>query len=147
MDIVEGVRQGDVRAMARLMSWIENDGPEATAALKALYPATGRALIVGITGPPGTGKSTLTDLLTKEFRRGGKTVGIVAVDTTSPFTGGAILADRIRMQQHSLDPGVFIRSMATRGHLGGLARATNDVANVLDAAGKELIFIETVGVG
>ena len=147
MDIVEGVRQGDVRAMARLMSWIENDGPEATAALKALYPATGRALIVGITGPPGTGKSTLTDLLTKEFRRGGKTVGIVAVDPTSPFTGGAILADRIRMQQHSLDPGVFIRSMATRGHLGGLARATNDVANVLDAAGKELIFIETVGVG
>lgn len=147
MDIVEGVRQGDVRAMARLMSWIENDGPEATAALKALYPATGRALIVGITGPPGTGKSTLTDLLTKEFRRGGKTVGIVAVDPTSPFTGGAILADRIRMQQHSLDAGVFIRSMATRGHLGGLAKATGDVVNVLDAAGKELILVETVGVG
>jgi LAO/AO transport system kinase len=133
--------------MARLMSLIENDSPEATPVLKGLYPFTGRAFVVGITGPPGSGKSTLTDQLTQEFRRQGRTIGIVAVDPTSPFTGGAILADRIRMQQHSLDPGVFIRSMATRGHLGGLAKATNDVVNVLDAAGKEVILIETVGVG
>jgi LAO/AO transport system kinase len=129
------------------MSLVENDSPEATPALKGLYPFTGQACIVGITGPPGSGKSTLTDQLTLEFRRQRKTIGIVAVDPTSPFTGGAILADRVRMQRHSLDPGVFVRSMATRGHLGGLAKATNDVVNVLDAAGKEVIFIETVGVG
>ena len=147
MEITKRVRAGDVRAMARLMSLIENNSPEATPALKGLYPFTGQAFIVGITGPPGSGKSTLTDQLTQEFRREGRTVGIIAVDPTSPFTGGAILADRIRMQQHSLDAGVFIRSMATRGHLGGLAKATNDVVNVLDAAGKEIIFIETVGVG
>jgi LAO/AO transport system kinase len=133
--------------MARLMSLIENYSPDATLALKQLYAFTGQGLIVGITGPPGSGKSTLTDQLTQEFRRGNKSVGIVAVDPTSPFTGGAILADRIRMQQHSLDAGVFIRSMATRGHLGGLARATNDVVNVLDSAGKEIILVETVGVG
>jgi len=147
VEIIEKVRQGDGRAIARLMSLIENNSTEATEALKALYPLTGKAFIVGITGPPGSGKSTLTDQLTREFRQMGKTVGIVAVDPTSPFTGGAILADRIRMQRHSLDAGVFIRSMATRGHLGGLAGATNDVVNVLDAAGKEIIFIETVGVG
>lgn len=147
VEMTERIRQGDVRAMARLMSLIENDSPEATPALKELYPFTGRAFVVGITGPPGSGKSTLTDQLTQEFRGQGRTIGIVAVDPTSPFTGGAILADRIRMQQHSLDPGVFIRSMATRGHLGGLAKATNDVVHVLDAAGKELVFIETVGVG
>ncbi|MCZ6551130.1 MAG: methylmalonyl Co-A mutase-associated GTPase MeaB [candidate division NC10 bacterium] len=147
MEITERVRAGDVRAMARLMSLIENNSPEATSALKGLYPFTGQAFIVGITGPPGCGKSTLTDQLTQEFRREGRTVGIIAVDPTSPFTGGAILADRIRMQQHSLDAGVFIRSMATRGHLGGLAKATNDIVNVLDAAGKEVILIETVGVG
>lgn len=145
--MVDKIRQGDVRAIARLMSLVENDSPAATPTLKELYPFTGRAFIVGITGPPGSGKSTLTDQLTQEFRRREKTIGIVAVDPTSPFTGGAILADRIRMQRHSLDPGVFIRSMATRGHLGGLAKATNDVVNVLDAAGKEVIFIETVGVG
>lgn len=147
MEILERVRQGDVRAIARLMSLIENNSPEAKEALKTLYPLTGKAFIAGITGPPGSGKSTLTDQLTQEFRQMGKTVGIVAVDPTSPFTGGAILGDRIRMQRHSLDAGVFIRSMATRGHLGGLAGATNDVVNVLDAAGKEIIFIETVGVG
>ncbi|MEE9173176.1 MAG: methylmalonyl Co-A mutase-associated GTPase MeaB [candidate division NC10 bacterium] len=147
MEISDRVRAGDVRAMARLISLIENGFPEATSALKGLYPFTGRAFIVGITGPPGSGKSTLTDQLTQEFRRHGRTIGIVAVDPTSPFTGGAILADRIRMQRHTLDGGVFIRSMATRGHLGGLAKATNDVVNVLDAAGKEIIFIETVGVG
>ena len=147
MEISDRVRAGDVRAMARLISLIENGFPEATSALKGLYPFTGQAFIVGITGPPGSGKSTLTDQLTQEFRRHGRTIGIVAVDPTSPFTGGAILADRIRMQRHTLDGGVFIRSMATRGHLGGLAKATNDVVNVLDAAGKEVIFIETVGVG
>jgi LAO/AO transport system kinase len=147
VEIIEKIRRQDVRAIARLMSLVENNAPEATAALKELYPITGQAFIVGITGPPGSGKSTLTDQLTKEFRRSGKTVGIIAVDPTSPFTGGAILADRIRMQQHSLDGGVFIRSMATRGHLGGLAKATGDVVNVLDAAGKEVILVETVGVG
>jgi LAO/AO transport system kinase len=147
VDLVEGVRRGDVRAIARLMSLIENAASAAVPALKALYADAGRADIVGITGPPGSGKSTLTDQLTKEFRRREKTIGIVAVDPTSPFTGGAILADRIRMQQHSLDLGVFIRSMATRGQLGGLAKATGDVVNVLAAAGKDLIFIETVGVG
>lgn len=147
IDLVQGVLQGDGRAIARLMSLIENNSTEATEALKALYPLTGKAFIVGITGPPGSGKSTVTDQLTQEFRQMGKTVGIVAVDPTSPFTGGAILADRIRMQRHSLDAGVFIRSMATRGHLGGLAGATNEVVSVLDAAGKEIIFIETVGVG
>ncbi len=147
MELVHGVRHGDGRAIARLMSLIENNSPEGKEALKVLYPLTGKAFIVGITGPPGSGKSTITDQLTQEFRQMGTTVGIVAVDPTSPFTGGAILADRIRMQRHSLDAGVFIRSMATRGHLGGLAGTTDDVVNVLDAAGKEIVFIETVGVG
>jgi len=147
MDLVQKILQGDARSAARLMTMIENGSPEAVSALKSLYPHTGRAYVVGVTGPPGSGKSTLTDRITEELRRRDKTVGIVAVDPTSPFTGGAILADRIRMQRHSLDPGVFIRSMATRGHLGGLARATNDVVDVLDAAGKDYILIETVGVG
>jgi LAO/AO transport system kinase len=147
MELVQKILQGDIRAAARLMTMIENGAAEAVSALKALYPYTGKAYVVGVTGPPGSGKSTLTDRITEELRRLDKTVGIVAVDPTSPFTGGAILADRIRMQRHSLDPGVFIRSMATRGHLGGLARATNDVVDVLDAAGKDYIIIETVGVG
>ncbi len=147
MDLVEKILQGDARSAARLMTMIENGTAEAITALKALYPHTGKAFVIGVTGPPGSGKSTLTDGITEEFRRLGKTVGIVAVDPTSPFTGGAILADRIRMQRHSLDADVFIRSMATRGHLGGLARATNDVVDVLDAAGKEYVLIETVGVG
>jgi LAO/AO transport system kinase len=147
MEITRKILQGDVRAAARLMTMIENGASEARAALKSLYAHTGSGYIIGITGPPGSGKSTLTDQLTDELRRRGKTVGIVAVDPTSPFTGGAILADRIRMQRHSLDADVFIRSMATRGHLGGLARATNDVVDVMDAAGKEVILIETVGVG
>ena len=129
------------------MTMIENGDAEARAALKSLYPHTGSAHIIGITGPPGSGKSTLADRLTEELRKRDKTVGIVAVDPTSPFTGGAILADRIRMQGHSLDAGVFIRSMATRGHLGGLARATNEIVDVMDASGKEVILIETVGVG
>ncbi len=147
MDLVAEILRGEIRAAARLMTLIENGAPEAVGALKALYPHTGRAYIVGVTGAAGSGKSTLTDRLTETLRQQGKTVGIVAVDPTSPFTGGAILADRIRMQRHSLDGGVFIRSMATRGHLGGLARATNDVVDVLDALGKDYILIETVGVG
>src|SRR5574337_327264 len=147
MELVDKILKGDVRAAARLMTMIENGDAEARAALKSLYAHTGSAHIVGITGPPGSGKSTLADRLTEELRKRGRTVGIVAVDPTSPFTGGAILADRIRMQQHSLDADVFIRSMATRGHLGGLARATNDIVDVMDAAGKEIILIETVGVG
>ncbi|KAB2960486.1 MAG: methylmalonyl Co-A mutase-associated GTPase MeaB [Candidatus Methylomirabilis oxygeniifera] len=147
MELVDKILKGDVRAAARLMTMIENGDAEARAALKSLYPHTGSAHIIGITGPPGSGKSTLADRLTEELRKRDKTVGIVAVDPTSPFTGGAILGDRIRMQSHSLDAGVFIRSMATRGHLGGLARATNEIVDVMDAAGKEVILIETVGVG
>ncbi|RPI10904.1 MAG: methylmalonyl Co-A mutase-associated GTPase MeaB [Zetaproteobacteria bacterium] len=147
MDLVERILHGDSRATGRLITLVENGAPESVAALKELYPHTGRAYIIGVTGPPGSGKSTLTDRITGELRQFGKTVGIVAVDPTSPFTGGAILADRIRMQRHSLDEGVFIRSMATRGHLGGLARSTNDVVDVLDAMGKDYVLIETVGVG
>ncbi|HWU41467.1 MAG TPA: methylmalonyl Co-A mutase-associated GTPase MeaB [Candidatus Acidoferrum sp.] len=147
MDLVQKILDGDPRAAARLMTMIEDGTAESISMLKCLYPHTGKAYVVGVTGPPGSGKSTLTDGITAELRRRGKTVGIVAVDPTSPFTGGAILADRIRMQRHSLDSGVFIRSMATRGHLGGLARSTNDVVDVLDAAGKEYVLIETVGVG
>jgi len=147
MDLVQKILDGDPRAAARLMTMIEDGTAESISLLKCLYPHTGKAYVVGVTGPPGSGKSTLTDGITAELRRRGKTVGIVAVDPTSPFTGGAILADRIRMQRHSLDAGVFIRSMATRGHLGGLARSTNDVVDVLDAAGKEYVLIETVGVG
>lgn len=133
--------------MARAMTLIENGDPQAREILRELFHQTGRALIIGVTGAPGTGKSTLVDKLAQEFRRHGKTVGIVAVDPTSPFTGGAILADRIRMSALYTDGGVFIRSMATRGNLGGLARTTAKVASVLDAAGKEIILIETVGVG
>jgi LAO/AO transport system kinase len=147
MELVQRILKGDVRAAARLMTMIENGDAEARVALKSLYAHTGSAHIIGITGPPGSGKSTLADRLTEELRKRDKTVGIIAVDPTSPFTGGAILADRIRMQSHSLDAGVFIRSMATRGHLGGLARATNEIVDVMDAAGKEVILIETVGVG
>ena len=147
MDLIERILHGDPRAAGRLITMVENGTPEAVAALKELYPHTGHAYVIGVTGPPGSGKSTLTDRITGELRQFGKTVGIVAVDPTSPFTGGAILADRIRMQRHCLDEGVFIRSMATRGHLGGLSRATNDVVDVLDAMGKDYILIETVGVG
>ena len=147
MELSRKVLAGDVRSLARLMTLIENGAGEAIQALKDLYPHTGKAHIIGITGPPGSGKSTLTDQLTRVYRGRGLTVGIVAVDPTSPFTGGAILGDRLRMQRHYLDAGVFIRSMATRGHMGGLARATNDVVDVLDAAGKRVILIETVGVG
>ena len=146
-DWVRQVRSRDTRAISRAITAIENHDPIADDLLRALFYSTGRAYIVGITGAPGTGKSTLVDRLAAVYRRAGKTVGIIAVDPTSPFTGGAILGDRIRMQGHAGDDGIFIRSMATRGFLGGLARATAEVALLLDAAGKEIILIETVGVG
>src|SRR5712692_3235444 len=145
--LAERVLQGDVRAASRLMRQIEDGDPASTQSLRELFPKTGRTYVVGVTGPPGAGKSTLTDRLIAGLRQQGTTVGVLAVDPTSPFTGGAILGDRVRMQTHASDPGVFIRSMATRGHLGGLSRATNDAALVLDAAGKDVIIIETVGVG
>jgi len=145
--LADRVLSGDVRAAARLMRLIDDAQPEAEQALRELWPRTGRAQIVGITGNPGAGKSTLVDRLVAHLRTQGKTVGVLAVDPTSPFTGGAILGDRIRMQDHALDAGVFIRSLATRGQLGGLSRATSDCARVLDAMGKDVILIETVGVG
>jgi LAO/AO transport system kinase len=147
MGLAEKIFKGDVRAAARLMRDIDDDLPEAWKELKKLYPKTGHAYIMGFTGPPGSGKSTLVDKVTQIYRKESKTVGIVAVDPTSPFTGGAILGDRIRMQQHSTDEGVFIRSLATRGHLGGISRSTHDIINVMDAMGKDIIIVETVGVG
>ena len=147
MDLVQKVIEGQRPAIARMITLAENEAPEATQALRQLYPSTGRAYIVGITGPPGAGKSTLTDKLVKELRKRGKTVGIIAIDPTSPFTGGAILGDRIRMSDLALDDGVFIRSMGTRGSLGGLSKATSAAIKILDAAGFDYIFIETVGVG
>ncbi len=145
--LAERVRHGDVRAIARAISLIEDDAPQAAEVVRALFAFTGRAYLVGITGPPGAGKSTLVDRLTAGVRARQQTVGVLAIDPTSPYTGGAILGDRVRMQAHAADEGVFIRSMATRGHLGGLARATHEAAYVLDAAGKDWILIETVGVG
>lgn len=147
MKLVEQVLSGNRRAIARLITIIENDGAEAQEALAALHPHTGRAHVVGVTGAPGTGKSTLVNELAKVYRKRGRTVGIIAVDPTSPFSGGALLGDRIRMRDLSGDPGIFIRSMATRGSLGGLARATADAIKVLDAAGYQTIFVETVGAG
>ena len=145
--LVAGVRAGDHRAVARAISLVEDGLPEARTLLAELFPHAGGSLVVGITGPPGAGKSSLVDRMTTRLRAKGHTVGIVAVDPTSPFTGGAILGDRIRMQAHATDSGVFIRSMATRGHLGGLAAATDQVLTVLEAAGKDVILVETVGVG
>jgi LAO/AO transport system kinase len=141
------ILSGDIRALARAATWIENRRPEAETLLEELFPHTGRALILGITGPPGAGKSTLCDRLAAAARAEGKTVGVIAVDPTSPYSGGAILGDRIRMMQHHADPGVFIRSMATRGWLGGLARATTEMTLLLDAAGRDIVMVETVGVG
>jgi len=133
--------------VARAATWIENRRPEAESLLRELFPRTGRAMIIGVTGSPGAGKSTLCDQITRVLRTESKTVGVIAVDPTSPYTGGAILGDRIRMQQHHADPGVFIRSMATRGWLGGLAAATTEMTMLLDAAGFDVVLVETVGVG
>ena len=141
------VRAGEPRAISRAITAIENSDPRAEDLLRELFPSTGRAYLIGVTGAPGTGKSTLVDKLAAHYRAQGKTVGIIAVDPTSPYTGGAVLGDRIRMQRHATDSGIFIRSMATRGFFGGLARATADAALVLDSAGKEIVLIETVGVG
>jgi LAO/AO transport system kinase len=147
MSLAEKILRGEIRAAARLMRDIDDGLKSALDELKELFPHTGRGYIIGITGPPGAGKSTLVDQVTAAYRKRGKRVGIIAVDPTSPFTGGAILGDRIRMNRHSEDEGVFIRSLATRGHLGGISRSTADVANVMDAMGMDVIIIETVGVG
>ncbi len=146
-DLVESVLKGNRRALAKLISLIEDEDASAIDALSRLYRHTGRAHIVGITGPPGSGKSTLVTRLTAEYRKRGQTVGIICVDPSSPFTGGALLGDRIRMQEHVLDREVFVRSMGTRGHLGGLSRATSDAVRALDAFGKDMIIVETVGAG
>jgi LAO/AO transport system kinase len=145
--LIDRLCSGDARALARAISAVENRAVGWSDLLKALFPYTGRARVIGMTGAPGAGKSTLVDQLAKYYRKANQTVGIIAVDPTSPYTGGAILGDRIRMQDHFSDPGIYIRSMATRGSLGGLARATADAATVLDASGRDLVMIETVGVG
>ncbi len=147
MDLADGILEGSVKSLARLISWLEDDDERAYAQMRKLYPHTGNAYVIGITGSPGAGKSTLTDKLTQKLRKKGYTVGIIAVDPSSPFTGGAVLGDRVRMSKLCLDPGVYIRSMATRGHLGGVAKATNDAVRALDAFGKDVVIIETVGVG
>lgn len=147
MSLAEKILQGDIRSAARLMRDIDDGFESAFDELKLLYPHSGNAYLIGITGPPGAGKSTLVDQVTAEYRKRGKRVGIVAIDPTSPFTGGAILGDRIRMNRHAEDEGVFIRSLATRGYLGGVSRSTGDVALVMDAMGMDVVIIETVGVG
>jgi LAO/AO transport system kinase len=145
--VVKRLRMADVRALARAISWVESQSPEADEVLAGCFPFTGHALRIGITGPPGAGKSTLVDRLARQYREAGKRVGVVAVDPTSPFSGGAILGDRIRFQGFSGDAGFYARSMATRGALGGLARTTAEVALLIEASGKDVILIETVGVG
>src|SRR5262249_38025698 len=145
--LAEKVLAGDGRAAARLMRDLDDRIPSAIDELRALHPHTGRAFVLGVTGNPGAGKSTVVDALIERYRKRGDRVGVVAVDPTSPFSGGAILGDRIRMQRHATDDGVFIRSLATRGHLGGLSRSTGDVVAVLDAMGFDVVIIETVGVG
>jgi LAO/AO transport system kinase len=145
--LVEGIRSGDRRAVARAITLVENGDPASFDVVRAVYPQTGRAATVGVTGSPGVGKSTVIAALTRVVRAAGRTVGVVSVDPSSPFTRGAVLGDRIRLAEHFLDPGVFIRSMATRGHLGGVAEATLQAALVLDAAGKDVVFLETVGTG
>lgn len=146
-ELVNGVLSGKRRELARLISLIENEDPEAAEVLSQLYKNTGKAHVIGVTGPPGSGKSSLVTKLTAELRKRNKTIGVVCVDPSSPFTGGALLGDRIRMQEHTLDKDVYVRSMGTRGHLGGLARATSDAVRAIDAFGKDIIFVETVGAG
>jgi LAO/AO transport system kinase len=145
--LARGILEGDARSLARAISLVENETPEGIDLVGEIFEHTGHAYLIGVTGAPGAGKSTLVDRLTAQLRTEGKTVGVIAVDPTSPFSGGAVLGDRVRMGRHVADEGVFIRSMATRGQLGGLARATTDTALVLDAAGKDVVIIETVGVG
>ena len=145
--LIARVREGNPRALARAITMVENRAPESTEVLKALFPFSGNAGLIGLTGAPGAGKSTLVDQIARDYRKRGKTIGIVAIDPTSPFSGGAILGDRIRMSSHYADAGIYIRSMATRGSLGGLSSTTADVATVLDASGRDLVMIETVGVG
>jgi LAO/AO transport system kinase len=145
--LLERYAAGDRRALARLITLVENRTPDVPAIMRELYPRVGRGMLIGLTGPPGAGKSTLGDKLIAAFRAQGKTVAVVAVDPSSPFSGGAVLGDRVRMQEHFLDPGVFIRSLSTRGRHGGLARATREVVHVLDAFGHDVVIVETVGVG
>lgn len=147
MGLAKEVLEGNVRATAKLMRGVEDGLPSAIEELKILYPYTGKAHIIGITGSPGSGKSTLADALVDAFRKRDKTVGVVAIDPSSPFSGGAVLGDRVRMQRHATDKGVFIRSLATRGWYGGLSRATTNIINIMDAMGKDIILVETVGVG
>lgn len=147
METVEKVRAGNIRAVARLMTDLECNIPNAQTALRELYPYTGKAHIIGVTGAPGVGKSTLIDSITHSFRHRGLSIGILAIDPTSPFTGGALLGDRVRMEKHNTDAGVFIRSLGTRGGTGGLSRAALGMTHVLDAMGKDLVIIETVGIG
>jgi len=146
-EIVQGVLNGDRRSIARAITIIENNTAETQKLIASIYPHTGKAHIIGITGPGGSGKSTLIEKIIRKYRQRGKTVGVIAVDPTSPFTGGAFLGDRIRMQELSTDQGVFIRSMATRNYMGGIAKATKDAVKVLDAAGKDIVIVETVGAG
>ena len=146
-EIAQGVLAGNRRSIARAITIIENDNTETQKLIASVYSHTGKAHIIGLTGPPGSGKSTLIEKIIREYRRKDKTVGVIAVDPTSPFTGGAFLGDRIRMQELSTDQGVFIRSMATRNYLGGIAKATKDATKVLDAAGKDIVIVETVGAG
>jgi LAO/AO transport system kinase len=146
-ELVSRAREGDARAVARLISWVEDDAPQLREVMAALAPYAGRAQVAGLTGSPGVGKSTTTNALVGELREAGKRVGVLAVDPSSPFSGGALLGDRVRMQDHALDPDVYIRSMASRGHLGGLAWSTPQALRVLDAAGCDVVLVETVGVG